>query len=165
MWKLLNIKSKLSYCILRWTQSPNSCSWSWSLCSTWDNYWWCNWRSIWQDSKVAWPRYEERWWPSSWGTCSGRRCGFHQIFCKPFFNFKFKSLSCASKKSFSYLFYNLFWSIIIYCREPWLFFFFYCLVLSAKLYLQIPMRQHKDCNFSYAGLKTQVRLAIESRKM
>jgi hypothetical protein len=25
------------------------------------------------------------------------------------------------------------------------------------------MRQHKDCNFSYAGLKTQVRLAIESR--
>ncbi|THU44007.1 hypothetical protein C4D60_Mb02t02830 [Musa balbisiana] len=27
----------------------------------------------------------------------------------------------------------------------------------------IPMRQHKDCNFSYAGLKTQVRLAIESR--
>ncbi|KAJ8466285.1 hypothetical protein OPV22_028837 [Ensete ventricosum] len=29
----------------------------------------------------------------------------------------------------------------------------------------IPMRQHKDCNFSYAGLKTQVRLAIESRKI
>lgn len=27
------------------------------------------------------------------------------------------------------------------------------------------MRQHKDCNFSYAGLKTQVRLAIESRKI
>ncbi|CAA6656219.1 unnamed protein product [Spirodela intermedia] len=27
-----------------------------------------------------------------------------------------------------------------------------------------PMRQHKDCNFSYAGLKTQVRLAIESTK-
>lgn len=27
------------------------------------------------------------------------------------------------------------------------------------------MKQHKDCNFSYAGLKTQVRLAIESRKM
>ncbi|KAF2949758.1 hypothetical protein DAI22_01g135000 [Oryza sativa Japonica Group] len=27
------------------------------------------------------------------------------------------------------------------------------------------MRQHKDCNFSYAGLKTQVRLAIESRNM
>uniref|UniRef100_A0A1D1YP78 N(6)-L-threonylcarbamoyladenine synthase n=1 Tax=Anthurium amnicola TaxID=1678845 RepID=A0A1D1YP78_9ARAE len=26
----------------------------------------------------------------------------------------------------------------------------------------IPMRQHKDCNFSYAGLKTQVRMAIES---
>jgi hypothetical protein len=25
------------------------------------------------------------------------------------------------------------------------------------------MRRHKDCNFSYAGLKTQVRLAIESR--
>lgn len=34
------------------------------------------------------------------------------------------------------------------------------------LYLvQTPMKQHKDCNFSYAGLKTQVRLAIESRKM
>ncbi|MQM04349.1 hypothetical protein Taro_037141 [Colocasia esculenta] len=29
----------------------------------------------------------------------------------------------------------------------------------------IPMRQHKDCNFSYAGLKTQVRLAIESTNM
>ncbi|XP_072986234.1 probable tRNA N6-adenosine threonylcarbamoyltransferase, mitochondrial isoform X2 [Typha latifolia] len=29
----------------------------------------------------------------------------------------------------------------------------------------IPMRQHKDCNFSYAGLKTQVRLAIESRNL
>ncbi|KAM0872342.1 hypothetical protein ACQ4PT_038780 [Festuca glaucescens] len=29
----------------------------------------------------------------------------------------------------------------------------------------VPMRQHKDCNFSYAGLKTQVRLAIESRNM
>ncbi|KAM0945478.1 putative N(6)-L-threonylcarbamoyladenine synthase [Dioscorea sansibarensis] len=29
----------------------------------------------------------------------------------------------------------------------------------------IPMRQHKDCNFSYAGLKTQVRLAIDSRKI
>ncbi|KAJ7950964.1 glycoprotease 1 [Quillaja saponaria] len=29
----------------------------------------------------------------------------------------------------------------------------------------IPMKQHKDCNFSYAGLKTQVRLAIESRKI
>ncbi|GJN32097.1 hypothetical protein PR202_gb20571 [Eleusine coracana subsp. coracana] len=28
---------------------------------------------------------------------------------------------------------------------------------------RVPMRQHKDCNFSYAGLKTQVRLAIESR--
>lgn len=27
------------------------------------------------------------------------------------------------------------------------------------------MKQHKDCNFSYAGLKTQVRLAMESRKM
>lgn len=27
------------------------------------------------------------------------------------------------------------------------------------------MKQHKDCNFSYAGLKTQVKLAIESRKM
>lgn len=27
------------------------------------------------------------------------------------------------------------------------------------------MKQHKDCNFSFAGLKTQVRHAIESRKM
>ncbi|KAL2553025.1 putative tRNA N6-adenosine threonylcarbamoyltransferase [Forsythia ovata] len=27
---------------------------------------------------------------------------------------------------------------------------------------KVPMKQHKDCNFSYAGLKTQVRLAIES---
>lgn len=29
----------------------------------------------------------------------------------------------------------------------------------------IPMKQHKDCNFSYAGLKTQVRMAIESRNV
>ncbi|KAI4369800.1 hypothetical protein MLD38_018204 [Melastoma candidum] len=28
-----------------------------------------------------------------------------------------------------------------------------------------PMKQHKDCNFSFAGLKTQVRLAIEKRKI
>ncbi|XVF22731.1 hypothetical protein REPUB_Repub12eG0196100 [Reevesia pubescens] len=30
---------------------------------------------------------------------------------------------------------------------------------------KIPMKQHKDCNFSYAGLKTQVRLAIESKNI
>ncbi|XVF73423.1 hypothetical protein PTKIN_Ptkin12aG0200700 [Pterospermum kingtungense] len=29
----------------------------------------------------------------------------------------------------------------------------------------IPMKQHKDCNFSYAGLKTQVKLAIASRNV
>ncbi|XWS32345.1 hypothetical protein CRYUN_Cryun23aG0151600 [Craigia yunnanensis] len=29
----------------------------------------------------------------------------------------------------------------------------------------IPMKQHKDCNFSYAGLKTQVKLAIASRNI
>ncbi|XP_020220425.1 probable tRNA N6-adenosine threonylcarbamoyltransferase, mitochondrial [Cajanus cajan] len=29
----------------------------------------------------------------------------------------------------------------------------------------IPMKQHKDCNFSYAGLKNQVRMAIESKKI
>nr|XP_043624522.1 probable tRNA N6-adenosine threonylcarbamoyltransferase, mitochondrial [Erigeron canadensis] len=29
----------------------------------------------------------------------------------------------------------------------------------------VPMKQHKDCNFSYAGLKTQVKLAIESKKI
>ncbi|CAK7347895.1 unnamed protein product [Dovyalis caffra] len=28
-----------------------------------------------------------------------------------------------------------------------------------------PMKQHRDCNFSYAGLKTQVRLAIESKNI
>ncbi|KAL5571938.1 hypothetical protein UlMin_021535 [Ulmus minor] len=28
-----------------------------------------------------------------------------------------------------------------------------------------PMKQHKDCNFSYAGLKTQVKLAIESNNI
>ncbi|XP_060963055.1 probable tRNA N6-adenosine threonylcarbamoyltransferase, mitochondrial isoform X1 [Cannabis sativa] len=28
-----------------------------------------------------------------------------------------------------------------------------------------PMKQHKDCNFSYAGLKTQVKLAIESKNV
>ncbi|EPS65308.1 hypothetical protein M569_09468, partial [Genlisea aurea] len=30
---------------------------------------------------------------------------------------------------------------------------------------KVPMRQHKDCNFSYAGLKTQVKLAIESKNI
>ncbi|KAK8944389.1 hypothetical protein KSP39_PZI007822 [Platanthera zijinensis] len=34
---------------------------------------------------------------------------------------------------------------------------------SNSVKFKIPMRQYKDCNFSYAGLKTQVRLAIESR--
>ncbi|KAL7602841.1 hypothetical protein Lser_V15G16108 [Lactuca serriola] len=29
----------------------------------------------------------------------------------------------------------------------------------------VPMKQHKDCNFSYAGLKTQLRLAIESKNI
>ncbi|PWA67123.1 glycoprotease 1 [Artemisia annua] len=29
----------------------------------------------------------------------------------------------------------------------------------------VPMKQHKDCNFSYAGLKTQVKLAIESKNI
>ncbi|XP_047323512.1 probable tRNA N6-adenosine threonylcarbamoyltransferase, mitochondrial [Impatiens glandulifera] len=29
----------------------------------------------------------------------------------------------------------------------------------------VPMQQHKDCNFSYAGLKTQVRLAIKSKNI
>nr|GLL40712.1 probable tRNA N6-adenosine threonylcarbamoyltransferase, mitochondrial [Ipomoea trifida] len=29
----------------------------------------------------------------------------------------------------------------------------------------VPMKQHKDCNFSYAGLKTQVRLAIEAKNI
>ncbi|XP_062091617.1 probable tRNA N6-adenosine threonylcarbamoyltransferase, mitochondrial isoform X2 [Humulus lupulus] len=28
-----------------------------------------------------------------------------------------------------------------------------------------PMKQHKDCNFSYAGLKTQVKLAIRSKNV
>lgn len=31
--------------------------------------------------------------------------------------------------------------------------------------LSVPMQQHKDCNFSYAGLKTQVRKAIEFRNI
>lgn len=31
--------------------------------------------------------------------------------------------------------------------------------------LSVPMQQHKDCNFSYAGLKTQVRRAIESKNI
>lgn len=35
----------------------------------------------------------------------------------------------------------------------------------ASIKFSTPMKQHKDCNFSYAGLKTQVRLAIESRNI
>ncbi|KAG2729676.1 hypothetical protein I3843_01G256200 [Carya illinoinensis] len=34
---------------------------------------------------------------------------------------------------------------------------------AESIKFSIPMKQHKDCNFSYAGLKTQVRLAIESK--
>ncbi|KAL8495624.1 hypothetical protein ACS0TY_019661 [Phlomoides rotata] len=30
---------------------------------------------------------------------------------------------------------------------------------------KVPMKQHKDCNFSYAGLKTQVKLAIEAKNI
>ncbi|XP_031269690.1 probable tRNA N6-adenosine threonylcarbamoyltransferase, mitochondrial isoform X4 [Pistacia vera] len=36
---------------------------------------------------------------------------------------------------------------------------------SQAVKFSTPMKQHKDCNFSYAGLKTQVRLAIESRNI
>lgn len=36
---------------------------------------------------------------------------------------------------------------------------------AESIKFSIPMRQHKDCNFSYAGLKTQVRLAIESKNV
>ncbi|CAJ1949782.1 unnamed protein product [Sphenostylis stenocarpa] len=36
---------------------------------------------------------------------------------------------------------------------------------AESIKFSIPMKQHKDCNFSYAGLKTQVRLAIESKKI
>ncbi|KAM4069718.1 hypothetical protein ACB094_12G110600 [Castanea mollissima] len=36
---------------------------------------------------------------------------------------------------------------------------------AESIKFSIPMKQHKDCNFSYAGLKTQVRLAIESRNI
>jgi tRNA A37 threonylcarbamoyltransferase TsaD len=31
--------------------------------------------------------------------------------------------------------------------------------------LQVPMRQRQNCNFSYAGLKNQVRLAIAAKNM
>lgn len=36
---------------------------------------------------------------------------------------------------------------------------------AASVKFSTPMKQHKDCNFSYAGLKTQVRLAIEARNI
>ncbi|KAL6125961.1 hypothetical protein ACLB2K_074012 [Fragaria x ananassa] len=36
---------------------------------------------------------------------------------------------------------------------------------AKSIKLSTPMKQHKDCNFSYAGLKTQVRLAIESKNI
>lgn len=36
---------------------------------------------------------------------------------------------------------------------------------SEAVKFRVPMKQHKDCNFSYAGLKTQVRLAIESQNI
>ncbi|KAL7203720.1 hypothetical protein ACSBR2_016887 [Camellia fascicularis] len=36
---------------------------------------------------------------------------------------------------------------------------------AESIKFSVPMKQHKDCNFSYAGLKTQVRLAIASKKI
>lgn len=45
------------------------------------------------------------------------------------------------------------------------FFGFVCIIVFVLSLFQVPMKQHKDCNFSYAGLKTQVRLAIESKNM
>ncbi|KAK9103266.1 hypothetical protein Sjap_020520 [Stephania japonica] len=36
---------------------------------------------------------------------------------------------------------------------------------AESIKFRVPMKQHKDCNFSYAGLKTQVRLAIESKNI
>ncbi|KAF9620032.1 hypothetical protein IFM89_010648 [Coptis chinensis] len=36
---------------------------------------------------------------------------------------------------------------------------------SQSIKFSVSMKQHKDCNFSYAGLKTQVKLAIEAKNM
>lgn len=36
---------------------------------------------------------------------------------------------------------------------------------SKSVMFNVPMKNHKDCNFSFAGLKTQVRLAIEAREI
>ncbi|XP_074357962.1 putative tRNA N6-adenosine threonylcarbamoyltransferase, mitochondrial [Apium graveolens] len=36
---------------------------------------------------------------------------------------------------------------------------------AGSIKFKVPMKHHKDCNFSYAGLKTQVRLAIESKNI
>ncbi|KAG2326217.1 hypothetical protein Bca52824_008945 [Brassica carinata] len=36
---------------------------------------------------------------------------------------------------------------------------------SKSVMFNVPMKNHKDCNFSYAGLKTQVRLAIAAREI
>ncbi|KAL8140218.1 hypothetical protein V2J09_006239 [Rumex salicifolius] len=36
---------------------------------------------------------------------------------------------------------------------------------SKSVKFSVPMKQHKDCNFSYAGLKTQVRLAIAAKNI
>ncbi|KAF9616450.1 hypothetical protein IFM89_029704, partial [Coptis chinensis] len=36
---------------------------------------------------------------------------------------------------------------------------------SQSIKFSVPMKQHKDCNFSYAGLRTQARLAIEAKNM
>lgn len=50
-------------------------------------------------------------------------------------------------------------------RECYLYVVILMSEMFVSLFSQTPMKQHKDCNFSYAGLKTQVRLAIESRNM
>lgn len=75
-WSLFDL---FSTCVSRRPQSSDSCTRSWQLCTTWDHNRWCNWRGIWQDSKVAWSWFEEEWGPSCRGSSSRRWCQLHQI--------------------------------------------------------------------------------------
>ena len=43
--------------------------------------------------------------------------------------------------------------------------YFVLFKVNLLLMLQVPMRLRQDCNFSYAGLKNQVRLAIAAKNM
>lgn len=77
------------------------------------------------------------------------------------------SVSYLSYFLFVYLFTFSLFSCLLECIKHMnlIFLFSSSLQNPSLVFVQTPMKQHRDCNFSYAGLKTQVRLAIGSHNM